>query len=177
MKHKSKVKIYTNSLINIASKMKIFKEVNESLNIILIFFQKDSSFRSFLYSKSINGDDKSLIISKIFNKKCHPVVCEMISILSNKNELSLLKKITQNFTKQNNRISKIIKIKAYLAKELNEDEQNILKLKMDKLFKESIQLDFHVSSEIIGGVKLRVDNFLIDGSIQGQLKRLKDQIN
>ena len=100
----------------------------------------------------------------------------MISILSNKNELSLLKKITQNFTKQNNRISKIIKIKAYLAKELNKDEQNILKLKMDKLFKESIQLDFHVSSEIIGGVKLRVDNFLIDGSIQGQLKRLKDQI-
>lgn len=177
MKHKSKVKIYTNSLINIASKMKIFNEVNESLNIILIFFQKDSTFRSFLYSKSINGDDKSLIISKIFNKKCHPVVCEMISILSNKNELSLLKKITQNFTKQNNRISKIIKIKAYLAKELNEDEQNILKLKMDKLFKESIQLDFHVSSEIIGGVKLRVDNFLIDGSIQGQLKRLKDQIN
>ena len=177
MKHKSKVKIYTNSLINIASKMKIFKEVNESLNIILIFFQKDSTFRSFLYSKSINGDDKSLIISKIFNKKCHPVVCEMISILSNKNELSLLKKITQNFTKQNNRISNIIKIKAYLAKELNEDEQNILKLKMDKLFKESIQLDFHVSSEIIGGVKLRVDNFLIDGSIQGQLKRLKDQIN
>ncbi len=177
MKHKSKVKIYTNSLINIAFKMKIFKEVNESLNIILIFFQKDSTFRSFLYSKSINGDDKSLIISKIFNKKCHPVVCEMISILSNKNELSLLKKITQNFTKQNNRISKIIKIKAYLAKELNEDEQNILKLKMDKLFKESIQLDFHVSSEIIGGVKLRVDNFLIDGSIQGQLKRLKDQIN
>ena len=63
MKHKSKVKIYTNSLINIASKMKIFKEVNESLNIILIFFQKDSTFRSFLYSKSINGDDKSLIIS------------------------------------------------------------------------------------------------------------------
>ena len=177
MKHKSKVKIYTNSLINIAFKMKIFKEVNESLNIILIFFQKDSTFRSFLYSKSINADDKSLIISKIFNKKCHPVVCEMISILSNKNELSLLKKITQNFTKQNNRISKIIKIKAYLAKELNEDEQNILKLKMDKLFKESIQLDFHVSSEIIGGVKLRVDNFLIDGSIQGQLKRLKDQIN
>ena len=48
---------------------------------------------------------------------------------------------------------------------------------MDKFFKESIQLDFHVSSEIIGGVKLRVDNFLIDGSIQGQLKRLKDQIN
>ena len=40
MKHKSKVKIYTNSLINIASKMKIFKEVNESLNIILTFFQK-----------------------------------------------------------------------------------------------------------------------------------------
>ena len=177
MKHKSKVKNYTNSLINIASKMKIFKEVNESLNIILTFFQKDSTFRSFLYSKSINGDDKSLIISKIFNKKCHPVVCEMISILSNKNELSLLKKITQNFTKQNNRISKIIKIKAYLAKELNEDEQNILKLKMDKLFKESIQLDFHVSSEIIGGVKLRVDNFLFVGSIQEQLKRLKDQIN
>ncbi len=177
MKHKSKIKIYTNSLINIASKMKIFKEVNESLNIFLAFFQKDSTFRSFLYSKSINDEDKSLIISKIFKKKCHPVVCEMITILSAKNELSLLKKITQNFTKQNNQISKIIKIKAYLAKELNEDEQNILKLKMDKLFKESIQLDFHVSSEIIGGVKLRVDNFLIDGSIQGQLKRLKDQIN
>ena len=57
------------------------------------------------------------------------------------------------------------------------DEQNIIKLKMDKLFKESNQLDFHVASELIGGVKLRVDNLLIDGSIQGQLKRLKDQIN
>lgn len=177
MKHKSKVKIYTKSLINISSKMKIFKEVNESLIIILSFFQKDSTFRTFLHTKKINGDQKSLIISKVFKQKCHSVVCEMIGILCDKNDLSLLKKITQNFTKQNNKISKTIMINAYLAKELNDYDKNIVKLEINKIFKESIQLNFHVSSELIGGVKLRVDNFFIDGSIQGQLKRLKDQIN
>jgi len=177
MKHKLKAKIYTDSLFNISSKMKINKEVNDSLLLIAFYFKKDSTFRYFLLTRRIRGDEKSLILTKIFKKKCHPLVSQMLGILSDKKELFLLNNIIKNFVKKNKTLNKILIINAYLSIKLNLDEEKNIKSKMEQFFKRTTNLTFNIAPEIIGGMKLRIGNYFIDGSIQGQLKKLKDQLN
>jgi len=177
MKHKLKAKIYTDSLFNISSKMKINKEVNDSLLLIGFYFRKDSTFRYFLHTRQIKGDDKSLILTKIFKEKCHPLVSQMLGILSDKKELFLLNNIIKNFVKKNNLINETVIINAYLSTELNLDEKKNIKLKIEQFFKRTTSITFNIAPEVIGGMKLRVGNYFIDGSIQGQLKKLKDQLN
>ena len=101
----------------------------------------------------------------------------MLGILSDKKELFLLNNIIKNFIKKNKIINDILTINAYLSIELNFDEEKNIKSKMEQFFKRSTNITFNIAPEIIGGMKLRIGNDFIDGSIQGQLKKLKDQLN
>ena len=70
----------------------------------------------------------------------------------------------------------IIYVKATVAEELMKDEISKLSSTLKSALGEEINLKVEVDTRIIGGIKLRVENVFLDGSINYQLQGLRTKL-
>ena len=67
-------------------------------------------------------------------------------------------------------------VKATVAEVLKEDEISKLSLTLKSVLGEEIKLKVEVDTRIIGGIKLRVEDVFLDGSINSQLQGLRNKL-
>ena len=70
----------------------------------------------------------------------------------------------------------IIYVKATVAEVLKKDEISKLSLTLKSVLGEEIKLKVEVDTRIIGGIKLRVEDVFLDGSINSQLQGLRNKL-
>ena len=56
------------------------------------------------------------------------------------------------------------------------DKQSSIKAHLEKISGKRIILDFNVDEDILGGLILKVEDRVLDGSLKAQINILKDQI-
>ena len=62
------------------------------------------------------------------------------------------------------------------ASPLTEDRLVKLKKKLEKLTKKKVEIETEINKDIIGGMIIRIENKIIDGSITNHLKNLKKSL-
>ena len=71
------------------------------------------------------------------------------------------------------RIKGVVSVKVQTAIPLTEDRLANLQESLKKLTKKKVELETEVNNEIIGGMVIRIENKIIDGSVINHLKNLK----
>ena len=74
------------------------------------------------------------------------------------------------------RIRGIVSIKVQTAIPLTEERLAGLRNNLEKLIKKKVEIETEVNKEIIGGMIIRIENKIIDGSITNHLKNLKKSL-
>jgi F-type H+-transporting ATPase subunit delta len=100
-----------------------------------------------------------------------------ISLLAEKNRLSLLPDIAELFKASRAALEKIVAVKLTTAVELNEAMKNKMKEALIKRLQQQILLECEVDPSLIGGAIIDAENIVIDGSVRGQLKRLLESLS
>ena len=67
-------------------------------------------------------------------------------------------------------------VKVQTAIPLTEDRLANLQESLKKLTKKKVELETEVNNEIIGGMVIRIENKIIDGSVINHLKNLKKNL-
>ena len=62
------------------------------------------------------------------------------------------------------------------AKELSEEELEIIKQKLENKFDKKFYLETQIDKSILGGLKIQMDDEVIDLSWQGKLSQLKERL-
>ena len=70
----------------------------------------------------------------------------------------------------------IVNVNADIAREINEDKKTQLKLMLNKALDRNSELSFNVDPKILGGIRLRVGNELIDASLANHLNKLRHKM-
>jgi F-type H+-transporting ATPase subunit delta len=63
------------------------------------------------------------------------------------------------------------------AKPLSADEQKQLAAKLKNFSGKDVELDVKEDPELIGGVSVKIGDWVLDSSLRGQLRRLKESFN
>ena len=93
-----------------------------------------------------------------------------------KNRLYLLPNIEYLYNKRISEAANILDIEAVTAIELDDELQNALQFRLEKITGKNIRITNAVTPSIIGGVILKCRGNVIDGSILTQLKSLQKQL-
>ncbi|MFA6322472.1 MAG: ATP synthase F1 subunit delta [Candidatus Buchananbacteria bacterium] len=99
-----------------------------------------------------------------------------IVLLAQKNILSLAPKILDDFSRYYNSAEEITEIEIQTAKELSGSEQEKIKVQLKKIIGQEIDLKSQINPDLIGGLRLKLGDDLIDGSLQTQVMALRKQI-
>ena len=68
----------------------------------------------------------------------------------------------------------VVKAKVFSATEIDLDLKKIIENSLSEKIKKNISLDYEINSEILGGVKAVVGNFVFESTVLNNLNRIKN---
>ncbi len=97
-------------------------------------------------------------------------------LLADKNRLTDLKGIAAAYAAMLDQKTGTLRGKMVTAVPLPEAKQSSIKAHLEKISGKRIILDFNVDENILGGLILKIEDRVLDGSLKAQINILKDQI-
>ena len=168
---------YAQALFEVASERGGADDIENDLEGIKKLLETNREFRDILYHPSITKTDKKDIINKTIGRQCSSKwVRNLLYILVDKRREKILNYLPDVFKGVSWRIRGVVSVKVQTAFPLTEKRIVKLKENIEKLTKKKVELETEINKEIIGGMIIRIENNIIDGSITNHLKNLKKNL-
>jgi F-type H+-transporting ATPase subunit delta len=168
---------YAQALFEVAVKKGDTGDIEKDLDGIKQLLSTNKEFRSILYHPAITKTDKKDIVDKVIVSQCSSKwVKNLLCVLIDKRRERILDYLPDIYKAVAGRIRGIVPVIVQTAIPLTDDRLVSLKKKLEKLTKKKVEIETVVNKDIIGGMIIRIENKIIDGSIVNHLKNLKKSL-
>ncbi|MFP4661377.1 MAG: ATP synthase F1 subunit delta [Halanaerobiales bacterium] len=167
---------YSSALFEMGREKETLISFQEDLNKVRDLIKDNQDFEHAFYHKEILVEDKKAIVRQIFEKEISSDVLNFIQLLIDNRREEHIKDIVKNFNILVNKEEAIVEIEVITAVNLGEELRQELLDKLNQLLDYKIVLHPVVDPDIIGGIILKFNDFIVDGSIKNSLKKLQDNI-
>jgi len=173
---KTMVRRYAAALYNVAAQQEDIKEVNRRLSYIRDVLKAVPVFGQLLLTHRVSYSDKLTILSKVMGDSISGLEKDLISHLLEVGHFMLFNAVVKRFEYLVASDSNMVHVQITTAKTISETEAASFLEKIEKQLNKTVSIQMELDPSLIGGVKLRVGNTLIDSSISGRLQKLRDSL-
>ena len=103
-----------------------------------------------------------------------PLTLRFLELLIEKKRFELLALVGTHFSRFVAERSNLAKAQVRTARPLSAQDQERLKKALEKFSGKNIELDVKEDPEVIGGLVVRLGDWVMDGSLRGRLRNLKE---
>lgn len=104
-------------------------------------------------------------------------ISSYFKMLSERRMISRVEQIIKRYIEIYNKSHGIVEAKVYSVFDLNSQVQNILRKKIqEETGSKKVKLDIKINRELVGGVRVEFDGYVIDTSIDSKLKKLRQEM-
>lgn len=107
------------------------------------------------------------------SKKTAQKINTLLKILTKRKQSKLIKRLPEIFKKIWLERNKQVEVTAVLPYETSPEELKKLEKLIEGVLKKEVFITTRIDKEIIGGMKLEFDDYLVDATVKTQLKNLK----
>jgi F-type H+-transporting ATPase subunit delta len=167
-------KRYAEALIGLAVQNRSVDEYQQELLTIVDLYRNQQDFSLFLLNPEINNEIKKTVIVNAFGGKVKKELVNFLSLLLDKGRIVYLPGIFIEFTKAADRIKNILNITIISAVPLEDKQISSIVEKYKRIYHTTnAKLNLEIDVSLIGGVKVKIGDKVVDGSINGRLQDLK----
>ncbi|MEX0822799.1 MAG: ATP synthase F1 subunit delta [Balneolaceae bacterium] len=166
---------YANALLETAIELDILEEVKKDMQFVKNTVDQSKDLRIFLKSPVIKPELKKAALHEIFDGRVSDISMKLIKILSSKKRENLLLDITKGFMELYNNHHGIIEVNVSTAFDLTAELNSELHKKLESTTGKKVELITVTNKDLIGGLTVRIDDTVIDGSVKYKLNQLKDK--
>lgn len=167
---------YASALLQIAKEQESVESILGDIEFIKNTIDDSRELELFLKSPIIKFDDKANALDELFGEQVNEIVRQFIKLLARKNRVNLLYQITQAFIEQYNQYAGIIEIQVSVASKLSEEQQQSLHKALEDKTGKKVNMEFSVDTSLKGGIAVRIDDTVIDGTIKHKLEQLEETL-
>ena len=170
---RSTARVYAAALMEIARETDSLGQVYDDLKALWELYDGDREFRAFFTSPRIDPDEKNRIVKLALGDKIGKPVLGLLHVMIEKGREPLLDNVAQEFAHFKDLAEGKVHLHVRSARALDEDQKNeIVSLVAQKSGK-TVELHEHIEPDLIGGTIVRLDDYVIDGSLKRKLKALR----
>jgi len=166
---------YAKALLELAEERDEIEPVLEDISFINNTLKGSRELVLFLQNPIINYDDKQAVIKKLFGEQLQEVTSLFLDLLVKKDRINILGQITEAFIESYNKYAGIIKIKVSAAYELNKEQRTALQQNLEEKTGKKVDLEIEIDESLMGGMAVRIEDTVIDGTVKNQLQELEEQ--
>jgi F-type H+-transporting ATPase subunit delta len=127
---------------------------------------------------AVPGDQKRKLLDAIAEREgIEPHVRNLIAVLIDHRRTPFLERITEQLEKELDARLGFAEAQVTSARELGEGEKRALEAQIGKVTGKTVRAHFGLDSSLLGGAVVRVGSTIYDGSVKGQLERIKQAIS
>ncbi len=171
--------VYARSLYELAEqaggRAKIV-EVGEELEQICELARGDRTFHEFLCSPIIDRARRGAGLGRLFHGKVTDLTLRFLLLLNQKGRLGHLEAISDAYDQLVHETFGRVEVDLYTADPLDEEQLNSIRTRIGAALAKEPVLYAYTDPTMIGGLKLRIGDQLIDGSVAGRLRRMRHDL-
>ena len=171
-----KINIYSNLLNDAVNSFDDFIGVKNGLDVFNSSLKNDLSINTFFKSKTIDSKEKMSLFEKAVSNSMSVILVEVLKVVIENNDINLLKDIAKNFILLSKQKLNIAFVEVVSSSEMNSDQKDDITNSLSELIKKKIDINFNVDKNLIGGLKIKVDDTLYDSSLQTKLENAKSKL-
>ncbi len=146
------------------------------LEDILAIAREDAQFSEFLTSQILAPDKRRDSLRAIFGGKVSPLTLNFLLVLNDKGRLDHLGAIAAAYDERLQDRFGRIEVDVYTAAPIDTDQASAIEGRLrDVLGKEPV-LHRYVDESMLGGLRLRIGDQLVDASVATQLRRMRERL-
>lgn len=171
-----KINIYSNLLNDAVNSFKDFISVKSGLEEFNSSLKDDLSINTFFKSKTVENAEKVSLFEKAVSSSMNVILVEVLKVIIENDDISLLKNVTKHFTLLSKQKLNIASVEVVSSNEMNSNQKDDISNSLSELINKKIDINFNVDKNLIGGLKIKVDDTLYDSSLQTKLENAKSKL-
>ncbi|MFG0273827.1 MAG: ATP synthase F1 subunit delta [Phycisphaerales bacterium] len=172
-------RIYAGALFDEAEKaggQEAIESTLAELEDILAIAREDAQFSEFLTSQILAPDKRRDSLRTIFNGKVSDLTLNFLLVLNDKGRLDHLGAVAAAYDERLQDRFGRIEVDVYTASPIDGDQASAIEGRLrDVLGKEPV-LHRYVDETMLGGLRLRIGDQLVDASVATQLRRMRERL-
>ncbi len=129
-----------------------------------------------LSSRALNSSQRKSVVERLFKGKISDVLYRFIQVVNRKDRLGSLAGILVAYRGLVSEARGELGVDVYVAEALSDEASRGVAESIGSAMGKQVQLRQHIDPELIGGLKVRVGDRLIDGSVVTQLRIMKRKL-
>jgi len=167
---------YSSVLFELAEEKNEVNKIGECLKLLKKSYKEIPEFRSFLFSFKIENTQKIKALGNIFGEDFTDLLSKFMRTLLENKRQDLISDISNSYNMKALESKNQLLVTAVTHEKLSDELIGNVKETLEKFFDKDVILESTVDPSIIGGIKLRIGNTVIDGSVGGSLMRLRETL-
>ncbi|MDE0890173.1 MAG: ATP synthase F1 subunit delta [Phycisphaerales bacterium] len=173
-------RVYAQSLLELADAAggdEKIVETSAELVAIMEIIRSDESTAEFLRSPIIEREKRAAAIRRIFEGRVSDLILRFMLVLNGKGRLGEFGAMATAYDQLVNKRLGRVEVDVYTVEgRLETDELAVVGEKVKARFGQDPVFHQYADASMIGGLVLRVGDQLIDGSVRGQLRRMREEL-
>jgi F-type H+-transporting ATPase subunit delta len=169
-------RVYALTLIELAEQANQVREVSEEIAQLRQLTRDNPGFIKLLASRVLPMESRVASLEKVFKGKVSDLTFRFLKLLVKKSRFDEIDGVAGAYAKLMDERHGVLEVEAYTAQPLEPATRQRITDHIHQITKREVKLHEHVQPELIGGLRLRVGDAVIDGSTLTQLRKMKEQL-
>ncbi|MCH8273619.1 MAG: ATP synthase F1 subunit delta [Armatimonadetes bacterium] len=166
---------YARALLNAAQSLNSVPEVEDDLEVIRGLLESREDLRRALESPEVARERKLQLVDRLFADRARPLTLRLLRMLIEKRRENLISLIYVEYVRLRQDAEGVLPVVIRSAVALTDDEVKEITSRLEKQTGKRILYDCFVDPSLIGGVKVRFGDSVLDGTVLGALRRLRER--
>lgn len=169
-------RVYAQALLALAQPQGQTDALAEEVGELLALIEREPQLGKLLSSRTLNSAERTVVIEHLFKDKISDVLYRFLQVVNRKDRLGSLVGIFSAYCAFAAEARGETDVDVYVAQALSDEDGRGIAESIGQAVGKRVHLHQHVDPELIGGLKVRVGDRLIDGSVATQLKLMKRRL-
>jgi len=175
--NQSKISVrYSKAIFESAKEKNLLDKIYEDFQLIKTSIKANENFYSVFTSPVVKSKDKKDVLKNVFSNSINELSMRfLLMLIENKREayISDIIRDFSSFYREHKNIKEVVLTTAIdIDKSISQQFANDVEEKLNC----DVEIVTNVKPEIIGGVVVRIDNLLLDMSVETQLRNIKSEL-
>lgn len=170
------VSAYAEALFHVARAEGTLDRVEEELTRLNNSLESNAELRDFLSNPQISSAGKKSALLQIFGETISPITLHWINMVVDQGRQRRLPVIIETFFTLTEDARDKVTAEVITSIPLSEDLSKRLEQELSKVTKKRVFLKPLVDDSILGGVIVKIENKVIDGSVKHRLEEIKQEM-
>ncbi|MDG5766518.1 ATP synthase F1 subunit delta [Balneolales bacterium ANBcel1] len=166
-------KRYASALFQEAKEQEALDAVSEDMKQVYSTISASSELRLFLKSHIISRKVKRDALDKLFGDNMHQITRQFIRLILEKRREDQLFGAAAAFGKLHRDDQGLLEVTVYMVTKPDDKQGQRLKKALEKRTGKTLSLNYIEDPSLIGGVAVRINDTVIDGTIKHKLQQLE----